>query len=1581
MALRNKTYLSTEKHVYWKTIVFLQWSLMFKSTSLLWFLLPLFLLTTCEEIPSKSQEIWFTGCNRWLTAPFGVISTPNFPRRYPVPIKCQWVLEAPRNKSIAIYFTQFYMREGVRISEYDYYDESITLSKQDLGIVSSDAEPTQYIGFKSFLVLDFEVTERDNVHMRVMDFFLDVYGFNITYEIIDKQNERRRDPCIENHCSFNGVCYASRTFKTYTCNCFYPYYGSECKYSPVCGPNSNDTMCLNGGNCRHYIGSRARRCECPSGYEGVFCERKQQKRYHNRKDSKPRECEQRRCSDLCKETLSSTNICTCPPGQQLTDDFNYCLERERVRYVISFKLLSLEMDGFKHASLDLLSLNTVKSRELKLQLDIALSSLFQRNLSIVENLTVLEFKHDGLVQFHFFGKKDEREQVKTLVEKTVKSGQIKDYRVEPNYFHFEVPPSLRIQHLKASEKLPVTVGSQLTLECIITGSSRMEVKWYKDDFPINKNTSHQRMWTAFVPKNSQDQFTHLLGFDRIDILDAGVFTCEVMEWGNMDKKQIQIYTRAPPQPKLTPLTATVKEGDRIELYCLLQEDASEKFGYTWLKNGEILNPSKEPEIIEDLFRTGSRMVITSIKSSASYTCIVTSSAGRTSRNSIITVLKSNQNIAVCPAQHFKGLVWNLTAVNSLHKLYCPEGFKGVVSRYCNARQNLAEWEDPDFSGCLAKDFIEIRNKFRTLEIGYIQNNISFILAELNWYSQRRAERMYPGEGEPVVDLLKDIDTFLHKQVVHKGQNGDDTEVILDIVSLLLTYPHLIQKQSRLSKIHQLVLNRGLMTPGDVQIFPRDTLVLEKKQVVGSSVHVLSFPSFASQNVNLTQEGGWSSEWLKDRLNLTIDFLQFLPVRENVTVATVFYRNLSLFLPPRILAKRESEDLGVYQLYSRVVGIAMMVGKNINQLKNVAVKIKLSLQPDKETMDPDHIITCGHIDYSQETFQYFLDGCHQITIGKQVVCHCDQIGTFTLLLSSVPTMAKEDIQLGFKTVTGTGCVICISFLCLTLLVLILSWRNISGAITALKIQFTSAVIGFYIIFLRNLCGSLSQEYYPHLVSLLAFLLLGAFCTLLCVVLTVYVEFVNLHTIHHLELKIVAMGWAVPVIVLGATLAAQVPDGFEFESWWLIKGTKFFYSFLSSGSIVIALYILMYITVKTELREHEKVDSTILKNILNRKRLVNCSLCVLIALIVVSSSSIFYINIECVASKYMFALSSAILGLVIFIVFIAYAENRRQICSCLRCYSESTSEKQADSLKIQSNSFKMYVKPEVISNRHHHLDVIDDYPEKRAERIRRMRSEIERTEREKQRDSYNNLMSSSFSDKIFQNDNRGKIAQSGSSMDLSHNNDGLHIPCRFHHPMVSFQDTTDVSFFELQELEGSPRNNHSYDDSTLADPNIEDKRNVFVHGNSSNNFHAPCSSPVPLKVSNCLDESGQDCFLSSKTRSQSALLKANSDFLSQVVPPGNNLCDRYESVSVTEEKEHNTKHDKGESQRLVLNSHSPVESKEGIRKEMNRVDDSNKPKSKDLSQYKVSFNTEDGGEENPVSPLFTSCQKKHLSMTAV
>ncbi|XP_076341182.1 uncharacterized protein LOC143241807 [Tachypleus tridentatus] len=277
-------------------------------------------------------------------------------------------------------------------------------------------------------------------------------------------------------------------------------------------------------------------------------------------------------------------------------------------------------------------------------------------------------------------------------------------------------------------------------------------------------------------------------------------------------------------------------------------------------------------------------------------------------------------------------------------------------------------------------------------------------------------------------------------------------------------------------------------------------------------------------------------------------------------------------------------------------------------------------------------------------------------------------------------------------------------------------------------------------------------------------------LLCIVLMVYLECVKVQSVDQLKLRIVVISWVVPASIVVATLVVQALKGFHFQRWWLTIGTTPFYTVTTSTTVIFTLHFILFMMLKTKLKERQKLD-------LNprRKELVNRSTVILLSLLLATSSSILYVNNEDITSRYYFALSSTFLGTLCLFLFVAYDKNCRHNGFCRRSHRETGQKRQT------SNTFKMYVRPEVNCNRHHNLDMTDCL-QKRAERINRMRSEIERAEKEKQVKPYNHTKVTGLPNLY--------ISKADEEMTQSH------------HPVKSYQGFDDILCFERQETEVTP-----------------------------------------------------------------------------------------------------------------------------------------------------------------------------------
>lgn len=177
----------------------------------------LFLLClTCTHLPAVTTN-FDTFCGGHLTDPRGVIHTPNFPGPFPVPVKCRWVIDVSdvpsTNSSVVVYLTQLYVYKGLRFTEYAYYEsENMNFGA---ALVKEVTEGNVFAyrrlrTFRPFLVIEFELDRLEGNHVRVLNDLLDVYGFNVTYEMTEEQPNP--ESCTVRECSFAGNCLISADY-------------------------------------------------------------------------------------------------------------------------------------------------------------------------------------------------------------------------------------------------------------------------------------------------------------------------------------------------------------------------------------------------------------------------------------------------------------------------------------------------------------------------------------------------------------------------------------------------------------------------------------------------------------------------------------------------------------------------------------------------------------------------------------------------------------------------------------------------------------------------------------------------------------------------------------------------------------------------------------------------------------------------------------------------------------------------------------------------------------------------------------------------------------------------------------------------------------------------------------------------------------------------------------------------------------------------------------------------------------------------------------------------------------------------
>lgn len=175
----------------------------------------LLILTAGDCHKAKSKRKQKPICGDTLTEPYGVIQTPNFPSRFPVPIECKWIIDASNvpsnNASIIVYLTQMYVVNGLTFTESAHYYPGSKFNRVIHTVTGNEnVTETKWIQTHTpYLIIDFTMDVLEGNQFRALGGLLDVFGFNITYEISTRAEPVRNNSCIVIECSLLGHCYTS----------------------------------------------------------------------------------------------------------------------------------------------------------------------------------------------------------------------------------------------------------------------------------------------------------------------------------------------------------------------------------------------------------------------------------------------------------------------------------------------------------------------------------------------------------------------------------------------------------------------------------------------------------------------------------------------------------------------------------------------------------------------------------------------------------------------------------------------------------------------------------------------------------------------------------------------------------------------------------------------------------------------------------------------------------------------------------------------------------------------------------------------------------------------------------------------------------------------------------------------------------------------------------------------------------------------------------------------------------------------------------------------------------------------------
>ncbi|CAH0392383.1 unnamed protein product [Bemisia tabaci] len=537
-----------------------------------------------------------------LTEPRGVIASPNFPGPFPTPIHCRWRIDTSRwgSSNVTVYLTQLFLRSGLKFTDYDDDDDK----DEDERDSCSTREVTMYDLLHShnytsssrYLEIELKLERLEGNHLRVEDALLDVYGFNITYEL----GATPKDTCNVVNCSFLGHCLASADFETYKCSCFDEYYGHDCSFGPLC--NDTENPCKNGATCRSVGASR------------VLCDKSTsseiQAEYEDLDDDAP-------CSGKCTanpQQMSACEYCENNPNCLMQCNYGHrqsvCDYPSHYSLIITAKARSYNADTSKCLGIiSPISLETL-----------ILTSLRTRN--VTADAIEIECSNLFAVVVHLMIPKESREEIDSIKNTPTLLFAADNAVINSTSLSLSEEPLLSLLNISITAGQQIrSPGDDFNITCVAQGSRFLTFSWFKNNNRIEDEFNYRISTPTYL---SAGYYASVLRIFNATLETRGLYTCQASDFNSylQQCKCLEVFVLAEWTGHVELKKEVVEKHSNLTLSC----SSDPYLFYFWKKNNAVFNMSHS-EFWEDVSPIGSVLKAIRIEESVNFTCLMAGPTG------------------------------------------------------------------------------------------------------------------------------------------------------------------------------------------------------------------------------------------------------------------------------------------------------------------------------------------------------------------------------------------------------------------------------------------------------------------------------------------------------------------------------------------------------------------------------------------------------------------------------------------------------------------------------------------------------------------------------------------------------------------------------------------------------------------------------------------------------------------------------------------------------------------------------------------------------------------------------------------
>ncbi|XP_062567506.1 uncharacterized protein LOC134229736 [Saccostrea cucullata] len=1205
----------------------------------------------------------YKDCGGRFSETKGVIHSPNFPKEFPTPIRCEWVIYNPQTRNTAIYLTQFYLKGFVSVWQFEHYSNHREyIEPRQLATLNANSEINRIVSNKPYTVIRFAVSEINDINVRVLDHIVDVYGFNITYEFLDPSSANLKRTCSVQGCSYLGNCYANADFSAYKCHCFDGYQGSICQYGEHCDPAKGINQCKNGGECRYFYGTNVNICNCTKGFTGNMCE-------VPLSDYLPDACAYLGCGQTCISDLHGNKQCACYKDYRLNADKRTCSHIDRNRIIVTMQPTESYLKTISQTGNNL---TFSDSQITKVRQDVELS------LKNIDIQTMTQFSFIGINQptskiceFRFIIEASDEHKIKEFKRTLLRRGYVGEIPFHNTSLSIKSIPVLHLIEVVTTEEshdsfwgddyISYTIeGKFLTISCLVRGSENTSFRWFKDGMLIDMNLAARQGYQTVINSKLDGTIRSILYYGSVKASDRGEYTCEARDYGIAQNKSDLVDVITTPMVDIDPMSDYVPFNRSIRIRCLsFDQDALQ---YNWYVNNVLIKRGRSDMIPETLQPAGSQLYVRSLQKRAIFTCKVTNAAGAQNVTADIYVQTASQANDTCPQQWYKSILWAEMAGGHYRKERCPaeagdfENYipidTGFVTRKCvcknEGNRRVCSWKEPNFSMCQSVSLVRIYDEMEIIRLGYRSSSLKYVFDHLYRYASNHQNRMYSGDVEIAANVL------------------------LKLLQHLARFPSLSEGGSKISFVNIVYLLDQLLTA-------ISNSTKEEKEAVSFGSNMVGILDSLISNMSGYLEFSPHTDVLSDNIDVSIRSSSVSLVtlyrrnqegeltveNKEYPVISIVLRSLTEMFPENI--ERKLNQRSVTDMYD-----VSLFPRDSFSAERVIGEIKIPLLAFVFAEDYSEFICLSLEKNSRYTKHEWKEGnCEFVSSDETyITCQC----ALPVKLQVVGIKQNETVIIPSTEENNDlllmGCIVAMSGLAAIFIVFLLCWRKLSGEVYIIQLNFVfvlSCVNGVFILCLYQS----HSEIICRVGRILAFFLYSAAFSFLLVE-----SFHHFYTIYKKgqvgknRFKYLAVGWGFPLVIAIFYTVASEMFGFPIKGsfkCWLQKSHWSFYLFaipVASISCVIFVFSALVLHSKTA-----KTDETAQGQ--KKKMFCNCTKTIVLLFAVVVDA---FLSMDIPSHQDSMQLIFLLIckTAMVISVFLVRVVFDKQVSKVWKCFSQKTNK---------------------------------------------------------------------------------------------------------------------------------------------------------------------------------------------------------------------------------------------------------------------------------------------------------------------